>query len=87
MAALGAAHARRRTFASGILPFAHCTPAALRHPGSACRRARLPGTGSPSLRPLPVAQVVNLCAFPIRTGLGATVTPFPHTTRKEHHHE
>jgi hypothetical protein len=33
----------------GILPFARCTPATLRHPGSACRRARLPGIGSPSL--------------------------------------
>jgi hypothetical protein len=40
---------RRRTLTTGILPFARCTPATLRHPGSACRRARLPGIGSPSL--------------------------------------
>ena len=55
----GAAHAHRRTFAAGILPFAHSMPAALRHPACAGQQRRLPGTGSPS-RP-PVAQVVNLC--------------------------
>ena len=60
---LGAAHAHRRTFAAGILPFAHSMPAALRHPVCAGQQRRLQGTGSPS-RP-PVAQVVNLCAFPV----------------------
>ena len=32
---------------------------------------RLPGTGSPSL-PLLVAQVFNLCVFPVRIGLAAS---------------
>ena len=38
---------RRRTFSTGIVPSARCTPAALRHPGCAGRRARLPGHGQP----------------------------------------
>ncbi len=32
---------------------------------------RLPGTGSPSLL-LPVAQVFNLCVFPVRIGLASS---------------
>jgi len=37
----------RRTFASGILPSAHCMSAALRHPGSACSHSPAPGHGQP----------------------------------------
>jgi|688.fasta_scaffold158083_3 hypothetical protein len=39
----------RWTFATGILPFAHCVSAALRHPGFACSHSPLEGTGNPSL--------------------------------------
>jgi len=38
---------RRRTFATGILPFTHSMPAALRHPACAGRQRRLPGHGQP----------------------------------------
>jgi hypothetical protein len=44
---LGTAHARRRTFASGILPDALCVSAALRHPGCACSHSPAPGHGQP----------------------------------------
>jgi len=36
------------------------------------KQRRLTGTGSPSLRPLQVAQVFNLCAFPVRIWLTAS---------------
>jgi len=45
---LGAAEPRRRTFAAGILPFAHCVSAALRPPGFACSHSPPAGLGSPS---------------------------------------
>jgi hypothetical protein len=37
----------RRTFASGIVPAAHCMSAALRHPGYACSHSPAPGHGQP----------------------------------------
>ena len=37
----------RRTFATGILPFAHSMLTALRHPASACQQRRLSGHGQP----------------------------------------
>jgi len=38
---------RRRTFAAGILPFAHSMLTALRHPACAGQQRRLSGHGQP----------------------------------------
>jgi len=54
---------RRRTLATGILPYALSMLPSLRHRGFACRRAQLPGHGQPLASSFPVAQVVNLCLF------------------------
>ncbi len=41
----------RRTFATGLVPFAHSRETALRHPGFACFPRRRHGTGNPSRIP------------------------------------
>jgi len=48
---LGATHAHRRTFAAGILPFAHSMLLSLRHPGSARPATPAPGHGQPLAAP------------------------------------
>ena len=58
----------RRTFAADILSFAHCTPAALRHPACAGRRARLVGHG----QPLTVSRIIpaNRSSFDVPESAG-----------------
>ena len=60
-----------RSLRASYPPLARCF---LRYAILASRKKqrRLPGTGSPSLRPLQVAQVFNLCAFPVRIWLTAS---------------
>ena len=57
-----------RSLRASCPPLARCRLRSAIH-GSARRQRRLPGTGSPSLCS-PVAQVFNLCVFPVRIGLG-----------------
>ena len=65
----GAAHARRRTLAMGILPCARSMLLSLRHPGFA-----RPATPAPGARAAPrspdVAQVFNLCTTAVHHARG-----------------
>ena len=65
---LGAAHARRRTLAAAIQASTRSMLPPLRHPGCASEATPAPGHGQPLAASL-VAQVFNLCAFPVRGGL------------------
>jgi len=51
----GAAHARRRTFASAFRADALCMSAALRHPACACSHSPVSGHGQPRARRCDVA--------------------------------
>jgi len=62
---------RRRTFAPGILPFAHSMLPALRHPGSA--RPATPALGARAAPSGFAAQVANLCYEWAPSGFAAQV--------------
>ena len=68
---LGAAHARRRTLAAAFQACARSMLTSVRHPWLCLSATPAPGHGQP-LAAIPVAQVVNLCVFPVRVGPAAS---------------
>jgi len=82
---LGAAHARRRTLAAGILPSACSVLTRFAILASLGQQRRLPGHGQPLASSFPVAQVGNPYLFAPRHALEclATLLPPPQSPERQ----
>jgi hypothetical protein len=82
---LGAAHARRRTFADAIVASALSMLPSLRHPGFARPATPALGHGQPLASSFPVAQVGNPYLFAPRHALEclATLLPPPQSPERQ----